>query len=165
MEKRNTILLPGAQKTISVPGENIKLARLRRKFSAEQVAERANIESDLGELWQRIVFNLFVSNTDDHLRNHGFILTERGWILSPAFDINPNEDGSGLSLNISLDDNSLDLDLTLEVAEYFRLTNEDALKKIENIKKSVKNWRSVANKYQLPESEQELMAKVFERFL
>ncbi len=54
MKKRSTILLPGAQKTISVPGENIKLARLRRKFSAEQVAERANIESDLGELWQRI---------------------------------------------------------------------------------------------------------------
>jgi serine/threonine-protein kinase HipA len=125
----------------------------------------ANIKSDLTELWQRIVFNVFVSNTDDHLRNHGFILTEKGWILSPAFDINPNEDGSGLSLNISLDDNSLDLDLTLEVAEYFRLTNDEALKKIENIKKSVKNWRNVANKYQLPKSEQELMAKVFERFL
>jgi len=125
----------------------------------------ANIESDLKELWQRIVFNIFVSNTDDHLRNHGFILTEKGWILSPAFDINPNEDGAGLSLNISLDDNSLDLDLTLEVADYFRLTREDALKVIEDIKKSVTNWRSVANKYQLPRSEQELMAKVFERFL
>jgi serine/threonine-protein kinase HipA len=105
----------------------------------------ANIESDLTELWQRIVFSLFVSNTDDHLRNHGFILTEKGWILSPAFDINPNEDGSGLSLNISLDDNSLDLDLTLEVADYFRLTKENALKKIENIRNFVKNWRSVAN--------------------
>jgi serine/threonine-protein kinase HipA len=125
----------------------------------------ANIESDLIELWQRIVFNMFVSNTDDHLRNHGFILTEKGWILSSAFDINPNEDGSGLSLNISLDDNSLDLDIPLEVADYFRLTNERGLKIIENIKKSVKNWRSVANRYQLPKSEQELMAKVFERFL
>jgi len=125
----------------------------------------ANIESDLTELWQRIVFNMFVSNTDDHLRNHGFILTEKGWILSSAFDINPNEDGSVLSLNISLDDNSLDLDIPLEVADYFRLTNERGLKIIENIKKSVKNWRSVANRYQLPKSEQELMAKVFERFL
>lgn len=125
----------------------------------------ANIESGLKELWQRIVFNIFVSNTDDHLRNHGFILTDKGWILSPAFDINPNEDGAGLSLNISLDDNSLDLDLTFEVADYFRLNKEDALKIIENIKKSVTNWRSVANKYQLPRSEQELMANVFERFL
>ena len=125
----------------------------------------ADVESDLRELWQRIVFNIFVSNTDDHLRNHGFILTEKGWILSPAFDINPNEDGTGLSLNISLDDNSLDLDLALEVAEYFRLTKQDTLMIIESIKKSVKKWRSVANKYQLPRSEQELMAKVFERFL
>jgi len=125
----------------------------------------ANIESDLKELWQRIVFNIFVSNTDDHLRNHGFILTEKGWILSPAFDINPNEDGAGLSLNISLDDNSLELDLALEVAGYFRLNEKDALKVIEDIKKSVTNWRSFANKYQLPRSEQELMAKVFERFL
>ena len=125
----------------------------------------ANIESDLRELWQRIVFNIFVSNTDDHLRNHGFILTERGWILSPAFDINPNEDGAGLSLNITLDDNSLELDLTLEVADYFRLTRENALKIIDDIKKSVKNWRRVANKYKLPKSEQELMANVFGRLL
>ena len=124
----------------------------------------ANIESDLMELWKRIVFNIFVSNTDDHLRNHGFILTEKGWILSPAFDINPNDDGAGLSLNISLDDNSLDLDITLEVADYFRLTKEDTLMIIESIKKSVKEWRSVANKYKLAKSEQELMAKVFERF-
>jgi serine/threonine-protein kinase HipA len=125
----------------------------------------ANIESDLTELWQRIVFNLLVSNTDDLLRNHGFILTEMGWILSPAFDINPNEDGAGLSLNISLDDNSLDLELAMEVADYFRVKKYEALLKIENIKSSVKNWRKVANKYQLPKSEQELMAKVFERFL
>lgn len=125
----------------------------------------ANIESDLRELWQRIVFNIFVSNTDDHLRNHGFILTEKGWILSPAFDINPNEDGVGLSLNISLDDNSLDLDLALDIADYFRLTKEDTQKIIEDIKNSVTNWRSVANKHQLPRSEQEIMAKVFERFV
>jgi len=125
----------------------------------------ANIDSDLAELWRRIVFNIFISNTDDHLRNHGFILTQKGWILSPAFDINPNEDGYGLSLNISFDDNSLNLDVPLEVAEYFRLTKEGALKIIEQVKKSVSNWRNVANMYQLPKSEQELMAKVFNKFL
>jgi len=93
------------------------------------------------------------------------MLTEKGWTLSPAFDINPNEDGAGLSLNISLDDNSLDLDLALEVAEYFRLTDEEAFRIIEDIRRSVKSWKGVANKHQLPKSEQELMAKVFERFL
>lgn len=125
----------------------------------------ANIDSDLTELWRRIVFNMFVSNTDDHLRNHGFILTDKGWILSPAFDINPNEDGSGLSLNVSLEDNSLNLDLAMDVADFFRINNVSGLQIIESIKKSVKNWRNVANKYQLPKSEQELMAKVFNKFL
>ena len=125
----------------------------------------AKVESDLRELWQRIVFSIFVSNTDDHLRNHGFMLTEKGWILSPAFDINPNEDGAGLSLNISLEDNSLDLDLALEVAEYFRLTEVEAIKILDDTRRSVKSWKSIANEHQLPRSEQELMAKVFERFL
>jgi serine/threonine-protein kinase HipA len=124
----------------------------------------ANVESDLEELWKRIVFNIFISNTDDHLRNHGFILTEKGWVLSPAFDINPNEDGTGLSLNISLDDNSLDLDLPLEVTEFFRLNKERALKIIEQIKKSVSVWRNVANKYKLSKPEQEMMANAFDRF-
>jgi len=83
----------------------------------------------------------------------------------PVFNINPNEDEAGISLKISLDNNSLDLGLALEVADYFRLTNEDASKIIVDIKKSVTNWRSVAEKYKLPRSDQELMAKVFERFL
>jgi len=125
----------------------------------------ANIDSDLRELWSRIVFNIFISNTDDHLRNHGFILTDKGWILSPAYDINPNEDGTGLSLNINLDDNALTLDLPLEVVEYFRLDNKNGIKIIEGIRKAVSNWRRIADKYQLSKSEQELMANVFNRFL
>ncbi len=125
----------------------------------------ANIGSDLEELWRRIVFNIFVSNTDDHLRNHGFILTEKGWILSPAFDINPNEYGTGLSLNISLEDNSLNLDIPLEVVEFFRLTKERGLKIIDQVKRSVSRWRNVANMYHLPKVEQELMAHVFNKFL
>jgi serine/threonine-protein kinase HipA len=125
----------------------------------------ANIDSDLKELWSRIVFNIFISNSDDHLRNHGFILTDKGWILSPAYDINPNEDGTGLSLNIDLDDNSLSLDLPLKVVEYFRLDKDDGLIIIDHIRKAVSDWRRIANKYQLPKSEQEIMAKVFERFL
>ncbi len=125
----------------------------------------ANVDNDLEELWSRIVFNILISNTDDHLRNHGFILTEKGWVLSPAYDINPNEDGTGLSLNINLDDNALTLDLPMEVLEYFRLDKVKALKIIDRIKKSVSNWLRVAIKYQLPKSEQEIMKKVFERLL
>jgi serine/threonine-protein kinase HipA len=92
-------------------------------------------------------------------------LTEKGWILSPAFDINPNEFGTGLSLNISLDDNSLNLDVPLKVIDFVRLNKESGLKLIDQVKKSVSRWRNVANMYQLPKSEQQLMAKVFDKFL
>jgi serine/threonine-protein kinase HipA len=63
------------------------------------------------ELWKRIVFNICVKNTDDHLRNHGFMLGKNGWKLSLAFDINPVPTGTGLTLNISDDDNSLNTEL------------------------------------------------------
>jgi len=88
----------------------------------------ANVDQDLEQLWRRIVFSISVTNTDDHLRNHGFILTNQGWSLSPAYDINPVETGTGLKLNISDEDNSLDLDLALEVSEFFRLSEEKQLK-------------------------------------
>ncbi|MEO1655522.1 MAG: HipA domain-containing protein, partial [Bacteroidota bacterium] len=77
-------------------------------------------DQDIRELWRRVVFSVAISNTDDHLRNHGFLLFKNGWKLSPAYDINPIEKGTGLSLNISEDDNSLDFDLCIEVIDYFR---------------------------------------------
>lgn len=92
-------------------------------------------------------------------------MTEKGWILSPAFDLNPNEDGTGLSLNINFDDNALDLDLPLEVVEYFRMDRDSGVKIIDRLKKVISNWRRIANRYQLPKSEQDLMAKVFGRFI
>jgi len=117
------------------------------------------------ELWSRIVFSIFISNTDDHLRNHGFLLRENGWILSPAFDINPNEDGTGLSLNISLDSNDLNPDLPMEIAPYFRLDKDEASMRMERIRESVRGWRRIAGKYKIPKSEQNIMAKAFDRFL
>lgn len=68
----------------------------------------SNIQADLHQLWRRIVFNIAISNTDDHLRNHGFLLRDNGWHLSPAYDINPSIDKDGLALNVDQDDNSLD---------------------------------------------------------
>jgi serine/threonine-protein kinase HipA len=121
----------------------------------------ASVNRDLEELWRRIVFNICVSNTDDHLRNHGFLLTDRGWILSPAYDMNPVETGTGLKLNISENDNSLDPDLAMEVIEYFRLSPEKAAQILESVKKAVKNWRTIADRYKIPRSEQEIMAGAF----
>ncbi|MBZ0200021.1 MAG: HipA domain-containing protein [Ignavibacteriaceae bacterium] len=121
----------------------------------------AKINEDLEELWKRIVFSISVSNTDDHLRNHGFILTETGWVLSPAFDINPNEMGTGLSLNISDSDNSLEYDLALEVAEHFRLKKDRAEKIIIDIRSKVSEWKAISKKYGISRTEQTMMAKAF----
>jgi serine/threonine-protein kinase HipA len=121
----------------------------------------ARVNQDLEELWKRIVFSIAVSNTDDHLRNHGFILTEKGWILSPAYDINPNEQGNGLNLNISDSDNSLEYDLALEVAEFFRVEKNKAEKIIEDIKTKVNGWKAIADKYDISKTEQLIMEKAF----
>lgn len=121
----------------------------------------ANVAQDLEQLWRRIVFSICVTNTDDHLRNHGFILTNRGWLLSPAYDINPVETGTGLKLNISDEDNSLDLDLAMEVAEFFRLSEERSTEIIEEVKTAVRSWKKVATKYGISRSEQELKAMAF----
>lgn len=123
----------------------------------------ANPSEDLEQLWRRIVFNICVSNTDDHLRNHGFVLTESGWKLSPAFDINPVATGTGLKLNISDNDNSLDIDLAMEVYPYFRLSSEQAIVILEEVKASVKDWKKLADKLGISKANQELKALAFSR--
>jgi len=121
----------------------------------------ASPKKDLQELWKRIVFSVGVSNTDDHLRNHGFLLSRKGWSLSPAYDINPNENGAGLSLNISEHDNSLDFDLCLSVANYFRWKNKDALLFIEKTKKEISTWSVLAKTLQIPNAEQSYVERAF----
>lgn len=121
----------------------------------------ANPTQDLLELWRRIVFSVAVSNTDDHLRNHGFILSRQGWFLSPAYDINPNESGYGLSLNISENDNSLSFDLCLSVAEYFRWNPKDAKTYIQKVKTEVSKWHSVATSLNISKNEQAFMENAF----
>ena len=121
----------------------------------------SNVNENLKELWTRIVFNILVKNTDDHLRNHGFLLRENGWELSPAYDMNANPQGSGLTLNISESDNSLDPDLALSVAVHFRLKREEAKAILEKIKKAVTQWPQIATKYKLSRREQENMAPAF----
>jgi len=123
----------------------------------------ANVIEDLEQLWRRIVFHICVSNTDDHLRNHGFILTSKGWILSPAYDINPVETGYGLKLNISEDDNALDFNLALDVSPYFRIKKEKAIAIINEVKQAVRNWRDVAEKYGISKLEQDLKSNAFLR--
>ncbi len=119
------------------------------------------IEEDLLQLWRRIVFNILISNTDDHLRNHGFILTNKGWRLSPAFDINPSIDKVGLALNIDMDNNSPDIDLVKSVGVYFRLGKKEMDNIIDEVKSGISGWKKIATEIGIPRNEQMLMAAAF----
>lgn len=123
----------------------------------------SNIKTDLHQLWRRIVFNIAVSNTDDHLRNHGFIVRNNGWRLSPAFDINPSADKDGLSLNIDMNDNSLDFELAKSVGEFFRLSNKEMNSIIDEVLSATSNWKISADKIGIPRQEQLLMEPAFTR--
>lgn len=119
------------------------------------------VSRDLEELWRRIVFSIAVSNSDDHLRNHGFLLSEEGWELSPAYDINPNEMADGLSLNISADSNALDFDLAKSVAKDFRVDPKRADEIIVKIKTEVGAWEKIAEGFGISRSERQRLENAF----
>lgn len=121
----------------------------------------ANVTENLEELFRRVLFSVCVSNTDDHLRNHGFLYTESGWTLSPAFDINANETGTGLKLNIDEEDNSLDIDLVMSTSTFYNIADERAKEIKTEILKAVANWRKVAAGYKISPSEIERKARAF----
>lgn len=121
----------------------------------------ANVSSDLAQLWRRMALSIAVSNVDDHLRNHGFMWSKEGWILSPAYDINPVETGTGLHLNISDVDNTLDWDLLRETAPFFRIEAEQAEKIIADVKTAVQGWEKEAKAIGIPKLERDLKANAF----
>ena len=136
------------------PGSYLEIAEAIQNYGAY-------IPADLAQLWRRMVFNIAISNTDDHFRNHGFILTENGWQLSPAYDINPSVDKEGLSLNIDMDDNSLDYELAKSVGVYFRLKESDMGGILTEVLQSVKNWQTIAEKIGISRREQDEMERAF----
>lgn len=123
----------------------------------------AKPKADLVELWRRIVFNMAVTNTDDHLRNHAFILTKKGWILSPLFDVNPVPYGDELSLLVDDRDNSISIELAVQTAPRFGISEKDALLYAEDILLTVKNnWEKLAKEYGLTRGQIEDMRPAFE---
>ncbi len=124
-------------------------------------SQGAQNRPDLHQLWRRIVFNVAISNTDDHLRNHGFILGPRGWALSPAYDLNPSIDKDGLALLIDENDNALDIGLVKSVGEYFQLTGTEMSTIIAEVKASVGQWQAVATELGILRAEKELMRGAF----
>jgi serine/threonine-protein kinase HipA len=118
-------------------------------------------KEDLEQLWRRMAFNILVSNTDDHLLNHGFVLTPLGWRLSPAYDMNPNEMGNGLTLNISENSNELDITLALETAHLYQLKSDRAESILKVMHDEISNWRVVAKKFGISNSETEQTKRAF----
>jgi serine/threonine-protein kinase HipA len=121
----------------------------------------SNTKHDLAQLWRRIVFNIAISNTDDHLRNHGFIYHNKGWILSPAYDLNPVTPANGLHLNITDTDNRLDFNLAMEVTDFFQLKKSAAETIKQEVLSSVSQWQNTANKIGISRQEQLMLAPAF----
>ena len=122
----------------------------------------AQPKQDLLELWKRIVFNMAVTNTDDHLRNHAFIITERGWILSPLYDVNPVPYGNELSLNVDEEDNSISIELAISTAVRFGISETDAKDYAKNILAIVReNWEKTASGYGINHRQIEEMRPAF----
>lgn len=124
--------------------------------------EGANPNEDLPELWRRIVFSVMISNTDDHLRNHGFLRTKAGWVLSPLYDVNPNSHSTD-SLHTAISDNNYDatLENALAYKEYFRVEEAYADQTIKHFKTVINNWRKIATKYGLNGPEITRMSSAF----
>lgn len=119
-------------------------------------------QADLVELWKRIVLSMAVSNTDDHFRNHGFILSEDGWELSPLYDVNPDIYGEYLSLNVDSYNADISFDLAIESAKYYGLDKDEAVRLVALIKDIVRNnWQNLAKKYGIGRSEIDRMKAAF----
>ena len=122
----------------------------------------AKPKSDLMELWKRIVFNMAITNTDDHMRNHALILSGKGWRLSPLYDVNPVPYGDELSLNVDEEDNRISIDLAVQTAKRFGVEESDAESYAKDILGIIRdNWESLASGYGLSRRQIEEMRPAF----
>lgn len=122
------------------------------------------VEQDLEEIYRRVAFFIIVGNSDDHFRNHGFLLTRKGWELSPAYDINPTlADNQSLLINRSTSES--DLNILLESAGDYMLSAEKAKRIIDEVKTAMKSWRSEARKLALPQRDIDTFAPRFDKWL
>ena len=127
--------------------------------------EGAAVNQDLRQLWRRIVFNMLVSNTDDHLRNHGFLRAPQGWRLSPAYDLNPvpvDVKPRIHALAIDEIDGTASLDTAMEVAPMFGIAEEDARAVAAEVGRAVRRWRDAAARFGVTTDQIDRMSSAFE---
>jgi serine/threonine-protein kinase HipA len=120
-------------------------------------------ESDLRELYRRIIFSILTANTDDHLRNHAFLREREGWALSPAYDLNPNPDNPRrLSTAIDVDDANASIETAISVSGYFRLSAAEARSIAGDVERATSQWRHEAAALGLPRQQIDRMAGAYE---
>lgn len=121
-----------------------------------------NVEDNLKELYRRVAFNICIGNTDDHFRNHGFLLTAKGWTLSPAYDMNPTLN-EYQSLLINSHSNKSDLNELLNSCEEYMIQKNIAQQIIGEVLVAVKDWKILATRLRIERNEQERFSSVFDR--
>lgn len=118
-----------------------------------------DVENNLRQLYRRVAFNIAIGNTDDHFRNHGFLLTPKGWTLSPAYDLNPTSNGYQ-SLLINSSTNKSDLNLLLGSSEEYMIGKDEASKIIHEVTNAIKGWRRMAVSLGIAKREMELLGQI-----
>lgn len=119
-----------------------------------------DVDRNLQELYRRVAFNIAIGNTDDHFRNHGFLLTNKGWTLSPAYDLNPTLSyDQSLLINTYTSESSLDI--LLDSCDDYMLAHKTALTIISQVKQAMSNWRKLATSLGLSTSEQSMFKDRF----
>ena len=121
-----------------------------------------DVENNLQELYRRVAFNIAIGNSDDHFRNHGFLLTSKGWTLSPAYDLNPTL-SRDQSLLINAYTTESNLDILLESCGDYMLTANVASQIIGDVNNALSTWTQVATTIGLPQSEQNMFKDRFEQ--
>lgn len=118
-----------------------------------------DVENNLRQLYLRVAFNIAIGNTDDHFRNHGFLLTPKGWTLSPAYDLNPTTN-EYQSLLINSSTNKSDLNLLLGSSEEYMIGKDEATKIIDEVTNAIKGWRRMAASLGIAKREMELLEQI-----
>jgi serine/threonine-protein kinase HipA len=119
-----------------------------------------DVDDNLRQLYRRVAFNIAIGNSDDHFRNHGFLLTPRGWTLSPAYDMNPTlNDYQALLINSST--NRADLQVLLDSSEEYMIGKEEAERIINEVKDGVSKWKPLAIRLGIAKREIEVFEHIY----
>ena len=123
-----------------------------------------DVEANLRQLYRRVAFNIAIGNSDDHFRNHGFLLTPKGWTLSPAYDMNPTLNHYQ-ALMINSNTSQADLNILLDSSDEYMIGRKEAETIIEEVKSGVRQWKYIANRLGITKREMAVYEQVYQRAL